>query len=68
MEVESGCTIRLMSQKDTCDSEAAKADVLRLAVVQCAGFRCLAYMGSDGKWRNSGGEVLEVIKVESDLP
>ncbi len=35
------------------------------AVVRCAGFRCLACRGADGKWRDAkdGKELPEVLEV-----
>ena len=39
--------------------------VAQTALVQCQGFRCLAYRDKEGKWRSfhRPGEVLGVIKV-----
>jgi len=38
-------------------------------VVQCAGFRCLAYLDKDGKWRDAvrNNELPEVLEVLSDM-
>ncbi len=34
-------------------------------VVQCEGYRCLAYRDKDGKWRNaqSGQEIPKVLRI-----
>jgi len=41
---------------------------VKVAIVKCQGFRCLAYLGHDGKWRNEHGEVLEVVSIINVLP
>ncbi len=33
------------------------------AIVQCQGFRCLAFRGPDGEWRNTKGKRLAVLHV-----
>ncbi len=36
--------------------------------VQCVGYRCLAVLGADGKWRSlaNGKELTDVVKVYTD--
>jgi hypothetical protein len=48
------------------DLEAVGAFV-KVAIVKCEGFRCLAYLGRDGKWRSARGQVLEVEEVVDPL-
>ena len=38
--------------------------------VQCEGFRCLAYLDGDGKWRNwiNGEKLPNVIKILDSSP
>ena len=53
------------------DSREAPESVgafVKVAIVKCQGFRCLAYLGHDGKWRNEHGEVLDVVEVINVLP
>jgi hypothetical protein len=40
----------------------------KMAIVQCSGFRCLACLGQDGKWRDERGNVLDVLEVVNELP
>jgi len=48
----------------------SKADPARrkMAIVQCKGFRCLAYLRQDGKWRDECGNVLDILEVVNELP
>ena len=36
---------------------------LQQAIVQCEGFRCLAFLKKDGTWVDQRGKPLKVIKV-----
>jgi|GEM_PF-4995740 len=47
-----------------------KQQQIRFSFVQCEGFRCLAYLDKDGKWRNWMSDYeLKVVKVlEEDCP
>ena len=51
---------------DVLGSSAAKLG--KKAIVQCEGFRCLAHLGKDGKWRDEQGNTLEVLEVVSEFP
>jgi len=42
------------------DSGKRKQEHRRIAIVRCRDFRCLAYLGKDGKWRDERGNVLDV--------
>jgi hypothetical protein len=61
-----------MSQEDEIlDSRAASAGgmlFVKVAIVRCRDFRCMGYLGHDGKWRNEHGEILEVLEVVTELP
>ena len=61
-----------MGQEDeTLDSRSQGAGGLlfvKVAIVQCRDFRCMAYLGHDMKWRNAHGEIVEVLEVVTELP
>jgi hypothetical protein len=43
--------------------DRALIDKSERAIVQCKGFRCLAFRGPDGEWRNIEGKRLAVLQV-----
>ena len=51
------------------DQRARHPRRVKEAIVRCQGFRCLAYLDSEGKWRNAydDKELPEVIEVYSEM-
>jgi hypothetical protein len=54
--------------KSAQDSDKVPEKWVKTALVRCKDFRCLAYLDSDGKWKDAQGNVLEVVSVETELP
>jgi hypothetical protein len=38
-----------------------------VAFVRCANFECLGVRGPDGVWRDTYGNVLDVVRIVSDI-
>lgn len=60
-----------MSAEENKTAGSVRSSVVNLgkkAIVQCKGFRCLAHLGKDGKWRDDRGNVLEVLEIVVELP
>ena len=58
----------MSAEENKTDLRSPQAKPGKEAIVQCKGFRCLAQLGKDGKWRDDHGNVLEVLEVVTEFP
>ena len=58
-----------MSEPTEGKAQTWQVPVGQMVMVQCEGFRCLAYRDRDGKWRDAirNSELTAVMEVLSDI-
>jgi hypothetical protein len=49
------------------DEEIRRKSTSDTAFVRCANFECLGLRGPDGVWRDTYGNVLNVVRIVSEL-
>ena len=54
--------------QDNPESSERPREKIKRAVVRCKAFQCEAVLWSDGKWRDTHDDELEVLEVQYELP
>jgi len=49
------------------DEEMRRQATSDTAIVHCANFKCLGMRGEDGVWRDAYGNVLNVVRIVSEI-